>query len=117
MKFQCKWKKYLLLGIAILLVFIFSALIVLKTNYTHNFILGIINKSIPCNIFVEKFSFSVLKGEFNLYNVLIKGTSNEKIITFKNFYIKFSWIDLFKSQVTFKNIKLEDPFINLFINK
>ena len=117
MKFQCKWKKYLLLGIAILLVFIFSALIVLKTNYTHNFILGIINKSIPGNIFVEKFSFSVLKGEFNLYNVLIKGTSNEKIITFKNFYIKFSWIDLFKSQVTFKNIKLEDPFINLFINK
>ncbi len=117
MKFQCKWKKYILLVTAILLVSVFSVLMVLKADYGYNFILSKINKSIPGDIFVEKLEFSILKGEFNLYNILIKGASDEKLIGFKKFYFNFSWIDLFKSQITFKNIKLEAPFINLSIDK
>jgi autotransporter translocation and assembly factor TamB len=104
----------ILLGLVCLLLF--GAISYLKTNHAHRFILGKVNGAIPGTILCEGIRFSLLKGEFELEKMLIRGPSNEELAGFDRLFLDLSWATLLKSDVTVTALILEKPWTTLRVD-
>lgn len=95
-------------GISILLLagFIFF----LKTDYAQQFIQTKINEKIPGTLLFGKAKFSLLKGELELKNVLIKSPSGIELAGFDRLYIDILWLQLVKGSLTVDELLLEKPW-------
>lgn len=121
MNFKDDWKKYILRGACFLFTFIlitvFLFVMILKTDSAHNFILTKVNTSIPGSITLEKLKFSILEGDIELSNVVLKDPLDKKMIGFDTFYVNFSWKDIFIPQITIETVRIEKPTIHLSIDE
>jgi len=118
---MAKQIKQVLLGLGILsgtIILLFVAvLFYLKTDHALRLIEAKVTKAIPGRVLIEKFRFSLVKGEFELKNVLVKGRAHEELAGFDRLFIRVSWYPLLKGDLTVSELIIEKPRAVLQINK
>lgn len=112
-----KKTKLILIGVGILLGLMIlvpvALLFYLETDHAQRHIQTKVNKAIPGTISWEKFRFSLVKGKFELKNVLLRGPSDEKLAGFDRLFINLSWLTLFQKNLTVEDLTLEKPWARL----
>ena len=101
-------------GVAVLLMA--AAVFYLKTDHAQRLVQAKVNASIPGAISWKRLRFSLLKGEFELENFLLKGPSNEDLAGFDRLFIDISGTTLFRGDLTVTAFTLEKPRVTLQVD-
>ena len=113
--------KQVLLGLGILfgtiILLLVAVLFYLKTDHALRLIEAKVTEAIPGTVLMEKLRFSLFKGEFELENVLLKGSAHEELAGFDRLFIRVSWHPLLKGNLTVSELIIEKPRAALQINK
>jgi autotransporter translocation and assembly factor TamB len=88
-----------------------------KTDHALHLMQVKINESIPGTILFEDFRFSLLKGEFEFKNMLLKGPSNDELAGFDRLFVGFAWISLFRGELTVADLRLEKPWATIRVDR
>jgi len=112
--------KQILVGMGILsglAVFLIAAVVFyLKTDYAQRLVQAKVSASIPGAISWKRLRFSLLKGEFELENFLLKGPSNDDLAGFDRLFIDISCTTLFRGDLTVAAFTLEKPWATLHVD-
>ncbi|OEU79194.1 MAG: hypothetical protein BA872_09550 [Desulfobacterales bacterium C00003060] len=87
-----------------------------KTDHALHLMQVKVNESIPGTISLEDFRFSLLKGEFEFKNMLLKGPSNDELAGFNSLFVEISWTSLFRGKLTVAALILEKPWATLRVD-
>lgn len=112
--------KHILIGTGILagliLLLAAGAVFYLKTDHAQRLVQAKVNASIPGAISWKRLRFSLLKGEFELENFLLKGPSNDVLAGFDRLFIDISCTTLFRGDLTIAAFTLEKPWATLQVD-
>jgi autotransporter translocation and assembly factor TamB len=112
--------KQIFIGIGTLfclvVVLLVGVLFYLKTDHARRLIQSKVNKAIPGTISFEGFRFSLLKGEFEVRNALLKGPSDDELAGFDRFFIDLSWTPLLDGDLTIAALVVEKPWTTLRVD-
>ena len=112
--------KHILMGTGVLagLFFLFAtgAVFYLKTDHAHRLVQTKVNESIPGTISWKKLRFSLLKGEFELENFLLKGPFKDDLAGFDRLFIDISYSTLFRKELTVEALTIEKPWAALQVD-
>lgn len=103
------------LGVTIALVAI--VLIYFHTQHGQRLIQAKVNAMIPGTISCDNLRYSLLKGRFELINVVVKGPSKDDLAGFERFSIDLSWIPLFRRNLVVAALVLEKPWANIQVDR
>ncbi len=104
----------LIAGIIILVV---SSILLLKTDYVQQTLLGLVNDRIPGAIFFEKLKFSLLKGEIELKNIRLIDPDRESLAQIDRIYLNMGWLRFFSGDLTVAALILENPGVKINVDK
>jgi translocation and assembly module TamB len=96
--------------LGIIFIFLIGVSLYLQTDNAQTLIQRTINELIPGSVSWEKSLFSLLKGEFTLQNVSLRGPLREEFAGLERLAAKVSWIMLLKGDLTFKELIIEKPW-------
>ena len=109
--------KHILVGTGILagliLLLAAGAVFYLKTDHAQRLVQARVSASIPGAVSWKKLRFSLLKGEFELENFLLKGPANDDLAGFERLFIDLSCATLFRGDLTVVRFSLEKPWATL----
>jgi translocation and assembly module TamB len=100
-----------LIGLMILLLT--AAVFCLNTDYAQGLIQAKVNAVIPGTISWEKSHFSLLRGEFELKNVVLKGASDDELAGLDRLFVDLAWTTLLKGDLTVASLILEKPWATI----
>jgi translocation and assembly module TamB len=104
-----------LIGLMILLLA--GAVFCLNTNYVQGLIQAKVNHVIPGAISWEKSRLSLLAGEFELTNVVLKGPSDDELAGLDRLFVDLAWTTLFKGDLTVASLILEEPWATIRVDR
>ncbi len=104
-----------LLGLMILLLT--GAVFCLNTDYAQGLIQAKVNAVIPGAISWEKSCLSLLAGEFELKNVVLKGPSDDELAGLDRLFVDLAWTTLFKGDLTVASLILEKPWATIRVDR
>ncbi len=108
-----KWIKWIIICCGALCVFIIilvpGAIFYINSDTCQNMIQKKIGESIPGSISWHLENISVLKGDMEIKNLLLKGPEKNKLIFLKRLYLKISPYDIFSGKLYIKKLDLEKP--------
>jgi translocation and assembly module TamB len=112
--------KHILVGTGILagliLLFASASVFYLKTDHAQRLVQAKVSASIPGAISWKRLRFSLLKGEFELENFLLKGPSNDDLAGFDRLFVDLSCTTLFRGDLTVTAFTLEKPWATLHVD-
>lgn len=116
-----KKRKLILVGmgifISLMILVPVGLLFYLETDHAQGIIQTKINNAIPGTVSWEKFRFSLLRGRFELKNVLLRGPSDDKLAGFDRLFIDCYWPALFHKELVVSELTLKKPNADLRVNK
>ncbi|MGD8512852.1 MAG: hypothetical protein PVG85_02795, partial [Deltaproteobacteria bacterium] len=89
----------------------------LKTDYAQGLIQGKVNDLIPGAISWKKLRFSLLTGEFELRNVVLKGSADDELAGLDRLFVDLAWTTLFKGDLTASGLILEKPWATIRVGR
>ncbi|KPK21178.1 MAG: hypothetical protein AMK69_22365 [Nitrospira bacterium SG8_3] len=104
-----------LIGLMILLLI--GAVFCLNTDYAQGLIQAKVNDVIPGAISWEKSRLSLLTGEFELRNVVLKGPSDDELAGLDRFFVDLAWTTLLKGDLTIASLILEKPWATIRVDR
>ena len=111
---MAKMIKKCMIGIGIffgiIFIFLIGVSLYIKTDHAQTLIQRTINELIPGSVSWEKSRFSLLKGEFTLQNVSLRGPLSEEFAGLERLAAKLSWIMLLKGDLAFEELIAEKPW-------
>jgi translocation and assembly module TamB len=110
-----------IVGIAIVPVLIglvlAGFLFYLETNHAQSLIQAKVNETIPGAISWGRFRFSLLKGELELRDVVLKDPTKDLLAGFDRLFLDISWTPLLRGELTVSELILEKPWIALQMDR
>jgi len=94
-----------------------GAIFCLKTDYAQGLIQAKVNDVIPGAISWEKLRFSLLTGEFELKNVVLKGLPDVELAGLDRLFVDLAWTTLFKGDLTAESFMLEKPWATIRVGR
>jgi translocation and assembly module TamB len=105
----------ILLGVAVALVG--GVLFYFQTQHGQRLIQAKVNEMIPGAISFENLRYSLLKGRFELTNVVVKGPSEDNLAGFERLSVDLSWIPLLRGNLMVAAFVLEKPWVNVQVDR
>ena len=105
----------ILVGLIILVLT--GVIFCLKTDYVQGLIQAKVNDVIPGAISWKKLRFSLLTGEFELKNVVLKGPSDDELAGLDRLFVDLAWTTLFKGDLTVSGFILEKPWATIRVGR
>jgi len=116
-----KFFKWSLIGvIAVIAVFLFLLIgvrLYLDTDKAQQQLQAKLNQAIPGTITWSKSRLSVWRGEVELHNVRLNAPTKDKLFELNRILLRVSWSRLLKKELCVKNLFLENPRIDLVIDR
>ncbi len=118
---MAKLIKYICIGFTILLVtvciLIMGAILALKTDRVQKFIQNQINAVIPGSLQWERLRFSLIRGDFEVTNLTLKGISNEELAGVDHISMGLQWSELRAGNIVLSSVIIEKPSVVIRIER
>ncbi len=104
-----------LFGLIILLLA--GVIFCLNTDYAQGLIQAKVNDVIPGAISWEKCRFSLLTGNFEFRNVVLKGPSDDELAGLERLFVDLAWTALLKGDLAASSLILEKPWVTIRVDR